>query len=337
MKKTHFVPQKLARVTFVASMLLMGGASVQAAPGSDFDNDGDDDVLLRHVVNNNYQRYTVQSGQVTGWVGLGVPATYIAANWVHQANIDTDGDGDKDILITNTTDGKWRVLIMENGLYQSNSPLWMNSSLSYSFAGAGDLDGDGDDDVILRNTSTGTYQKNLIQATAVALKANLPLWGGAYTLEVLGDFDGDLDDDVLMRNSSTGGYVRFDMQGGNIADSGGLFPIYKSSDYILQVAGDLDADGDDDLLVRSTSTGSWVSFIMQNNLVQSTLSQGNLYKSSDWAFQAFGDYDNDGDDDILLRDIVTTADWRRFNVQTGSVTGNIVFGLFSSFNVTIQD
>lgn len=325
--------------TLAASLLAMTmSTTALAGPGSDFDKDGDDDVLLRHVSNFNYQVYTVQSGQVTGFTSLtSIPAAYKTATWVHQANFDADGDGDKDILITNTSDGKWRILTMENGLYQSNSPLWMNSSLTYTFAGAGDLDGDGDDDIILFNTGGGTYQRNTIQANAVISKNYMPLWGGVYTFEAMGDFDGDLDDDILMRNSSTGRYNRFDIQNGVIVDNGGLFPVYASSDFTFQGVADLDADGDDDLLVRSTSTGSWVSFIMQNNLVQSTVPQGNLYASSDWVFQGVGDFDNDGDDDILLRDMVTTADWRSFNVQTGSVTGNIVFGLFSSFNVAIQN
>ncbi|MCB1614746.1 MAG: CHRD domain-containing protein [Pseudomonadales bacterium] len=309
--------------------------SYPATPGkiSDFDADGDDDVLLRSTATGVFTVVSVDGGGVTGTAALSIPATWTGSNWVHEANLDLDGDGDKDILMSNSSTGAWRQIILENGAYVSQAALWMDTG-AYEFAVAGDFDGDGDDDVILKNTSLNKYQMNEIQAGAVADKRNLPLFSGDYVLQAAGDFDGDGDDDILMRRSGNGKYRRFIMEAGAISGSGGLFSVYPSSDWTLQTTADLDADGDEDLVLRSTSAGSWRVFLMQNNLVASD-TPFSPYASTSWVFESEADIDADGDADILLRNAGTGV-WRAFTVQSGAVSGNTPFSASNSLDLTTQ-
>ncbi|MCB1614783.1 MAG: VCBS repeat-containing protein, partial [Pseudomonadales bacterium] len=170
----------------------------------DFDNDGDGDVLLRSGSSGQFALASMQGGAVSGAASLAIPLTWTSENWVHQANPDVDGDGDKDIVTGNSSTGAWRKIILENGAYVSQSAIWLDSGNVYAFVAVGDFDGDGDDDIVLKNNNVNTWQLNEVQSGGIVDKRNLPLYTVDYAFQAIGDFDGDGDDDVLMRRSSTG-------------------------------------------------------------------------------------------------------------------------------------
>lgn len=97
---------------------------------------------------------------------------------------------------------------------------------------------------------------------------------------------------------------------------------------------DLDADGDSDALMRSSSTGAFRKFDVQSGAVA-----GNgafpLYSSLDQTYQASLDVDGDGDKDQLQRSTSTGA-WRLFIVQGGAVVSNGAFPLYTSADQTLK-
>ncbi|MCB1616361.1 MAG: VCBS repeat-containing protein [Pseudomonadales bacterium] len=307
-------------------------AAVMASTGeSDFDADGDDDILLRSTAGNNWRLFSLESGAVTGSSAYGA---YASGDWVHVANLDVDADLDKDVLLRNTSTGVWRVFITDNGAVVSNTALsGVFTSADYSFQAAIDADGDGDEDLLLRNSVDGKWKLFTLESGAVTGNSSFNLWASSnYTLAATGDFDGDGDDDVLLRGTD-GKYRLFTVQSGNVTGFSGIGEIYASSDYTVQVASDFDGDGDDDLIIRSTSSGNWRLYQMQNNAVAGSAAIY-PYQGTDWVLQSEGDFDGDGDSDLLLRN--STGTWKLFTVQAAAITGNSQVNLYSSTDWQIQ-
>ena len=164
----------------------------------------------------------------------------------------------------------------------------------------GDYDSDGDLDILV----TGLEEPSLISkiyenngGTFTDIGAGLT---GVYFSSVAwGDYDNDGDLDVLLAGSSVSGRVSkiYENDGGTFTDIGaGLTPVSSGS-----VAwGDYDNDGDLDVLLSGVpDSGLEVSKIYENDGGTFTdISAGLTPVSS--SSVAWGDYDNDGDLDVLL-------------------------------------
>jgi len=77
---------------------------------------------------------------------------------------DFDGDGDADVLVRNTANGRWHTYLMEGGLpVVQNARVSMFETLDVVYMGTGDFDGDGDTDILVRNTANGRWHTYLME------------------------------------------------------------------------------------------------------------------------------------------------------------------------------
>ena len=229
----------------------------------DFDGDGRDDVLLRHVSGHWYYypmngRHYVPGGQ--GPVALTTDLNYRVAGIG-----DFNGDDRDDVLLRNRVDGRWYYYPMDGRWPLSGGQGYadLTPRLDYQVAGIGDFDGDGRDDVLLRNDD-GTwfyYPMNGSQHVAGSQ-------GGAnltddlnYALADIGDFDGDGRDDVLLRHTN-GHWYYYAMDGARyVVGRQGTANLSRDLGYALAGIGDLNGDGRDDVLLRHDD-GSWYYYAM---------------------------------------------------------------------------
>jgi cyclophilin family peptidyl-prolyl cis-trans isomerase len=115
------------------------------------------------------------------------------------------------------------------------------------------------------------------------------------------DFDGDGDTDVLLRDTSlarNGGWLLATLAGATVTDSAEL-PFVEGADETLVTARDFDGDTRADILLRNTSTGAWTVYILAGARIRAagTLPLGGLEDE----YIGTGDFDADGDFDILMR------------------------------------
>jgi len=124
---------------------------------------------------------------------------------------------------------------------------------------------------------------------------------GVYTSSVAwGDYDNDGDLDILLTGATTGGYVsklyRND-GGGTFTDIAVGWPGVAGSSVAW---GDYDNDGDLDILLAGASETGHVSKIYRNDGNNTFTDIGAGLTGVSYPSVAWGDYDNDGDLDILL-------------------------------------
>jgi hypothetical protein len=145
------------------------------------------------------------------------------------------------------------------------------------------------------------------------------VWDASYTRN---DANDDGIADVLLRNGTSGNWHVFYFDNTLTPQSPLSSNLYSASDYQFQAFTDLDGDGDNDVLLRRSSDGSWRTLLMNGNNWVSSL-DSKLFTASDYVLQGVLDADGDGDRDILLR---KTSDnkWRLFIMQSGQVQSSIV-------------
>ena len=273
-----------------ASML---GVTKSSVAWGDYDTDGDLDILLTGDTGSSYMSKVYRND---GGSFVDISAALIGIWKGSVAWGDYDNDGDLDILMSGH-DGSSYI----SEVYRNDNGSFVNISasltgISGSSVAWGDYDNDGDLDVLLTGSSSKIYRND--GGSFVDISASLMGVNGSSC--AWGDYDNDGDLDILMTGSQGSAHWSkvYRNDGGSFVDiSASLTGVSDGS-----VAwGNYDNDGDlDILLTGETSYGiSRISKVYRNDggsFVDISASLTGVYNGS----AAWGDYDNDGDLDILL-------------------------------------
>jgi predicted nucleotidyltransferase len=235
---------------------------------------------------------------------------------------DYDNDGDLDVLVAGyTASGNIsKIYRNDNGIFTDiNAGLTGTMQCSAAW---GDYDNDGDLDLLLAGyiSSNNYFSKIYRNDAGVFTDINAGLAGVSVGSADWGDYDNDGDLDILIsgRTGSTSFISRVYRN-----DNGVLTGAYMSS----AAWGDYDNDGDQDILLTGyVSESNRISKIYRNdNGVFTDINAGLTgvyYGSVDW-----GDYDNDGDLDILLTGISTAGNISAIYRNDSGVFTDIIAGL----------
>ncbi|MBK8576263.1 MAG: VCBS repeat-containing protein [Elusimicrobia bacterium] len=287
----------------------------------DFENDGDLDILSSGSIYGGSRQLRIYKNNGNGTLDPNQIEVDGANNGLTLGSTvwgDFDSDGDLDILVSGT-DGTNRQL----RVYKNNGNGTMdatqievgglNGGLSDSRVDWGDFDNDGGLDIlsagtdgtnrqlrIYKNNGNGTLNANPIEVAGV--NGGLSDGGLAW-----GDYDNDGDLDILASGTANGsnGQLRVYKNNGN----GTMDPTQIEVDALngglysgMAIWGDTDMDGDLDILV-SGYNGNYQLRLYTNNgngtidaaqVEVDGLNGGLRYSSVAW-----GDFDNDGDQDLL--------------------------------------
>ena len=229
---------------------------------------------------------------------------------------DLNGDGIDDVLLRR--DGRWSYYPMGN---LSTAPAQQGEvgvlgRPDALFAGFGDLDGDGWDDILLRD-SDGNWLYNPMngrESVATGQRGANITRNTDWNVAGLADFNGDGRDDVLLRHDHTGNWYYFPMQGDrHIRAARGMTDLPKDKAWRLAGLGDLNGDGNADVLLRHSGNGNWYYIPMdgQRTIVEQR-GPARLPKGQAWSFAGIGDFDGDGMNEVLLRH--RDGRWQRHSI-----------------------
>ncbi len=271
-----------------------------AGAWGDYDNDGDLDLLYHGMDSQSTPRtklYRNNGGGSFTEISAGLPTvSYGSVAWG-----DYDRDGWLDVLVAGQLSGSSGVLRVYRNTGGGTFALavgW-SSLIGPDDAQWGDFDNDGDLDFVSSSIGGAAIYRYDGGSNFIYL-ATLPGSPGDFGSVAWSDYDLDGDLDVLaLGNISNNYFTRLYRNSGNstFADTGIAFPGVQSGDAAW---GDYDNDGDPDLLLIGQSGGGPLTRIFRNDGTDSfTEINAGLLNLAEGSV-AWGDYDNDGDLDVLL-------------------------------------
>ena len=283
------------------------GVAASSAAWGDYDNDGDFDVILAgnvgpalnpvtQIWRNDLPPVTDLSftDNMAGFVGVGDSSVAWA---------DYDKDGDLDVLVTGRDSGSVPFSEVYNNNGGAFAPIGAGlADVADSGVAWGDYDDDGDLDILLSGLDVGSdpfteiYNNDggvftAISAGLTAVVSSAVAWG---------DYDNDGDLDILLTGMDAGGNPFADVYnndgGAFMAIGAGLVGV----DFSGVAWGDYDNDGDLDILLTGNDVGGNPFADVYNNDSGVFMAIGAGLTAVAGSSVAWGDYDNDGDLDILL-------------------------------------
>ncbi|MDI1464770.1 VCBS repeat-containing protein [Catellatospora sp. KI3] len=170
-----------------------------------------------------------------------------------------------------------------------------------------DFDNDGKVDVIGRVAGVNDLYLYRGNRTVLSGQSTAGIgWGGFDMVTSAGDFDGDGNADLFARNSTTKDLYLYPGTGGGQFGAALYLGINLASYEMIVAPGDFDRDGKADLIARATSTKNL--YLFKGN--GSGGFTGSAEIGVNWgAFDrliAPGDFNNDGNMDLVARDAATT-------------------------------
>jgi hypothetical protein len=173
--------------------------------------------------------------------------------------------------------------------------------LSWQIVGTGDFDNDTHVDILWRNSSSGSNVVWFMNGTDWAGSAGLmPAADLAWQIVGTGDFNKDTHVDILWRNSATGDNVVWYMNGAQWIGSAGLLGV-SDQNWRIAGTGDFNNDGNIDLLWRYNGAGGYNVVWHLNNATWTGSSELIPVGDTAWQIMGTGDYNKDGNVDILWR------------------------------------
>ena len=263
----------------------------------DYDNDGDLDIAVGNL--NQPNRLYRNDGVVLDgpvWTSAEEePSSGLA--WG-----DYDGDGDLDLVVGN--DGQPNRLYRNDDGVLTTGAVWSSDEADATRSVAwGDYDGDGDLDLVVGNDG----QPNRLYRNDDGVLTTGAVWSSdeADTTRSVawGDYDGDGDLDLAVGNGRpdfAGQSNRLYRNDGGVLTSEAVWSSAEEDNTTSLSWGDYDGDGDLDLAVgNGTATGQPNRLYRNDDGVLTTSAVWSSDESDRTSALAWGDYDGDGDLDLV--------------------------------------
>lgn len=255
----------------------------------DYDNDGYIDLYV-----GNYLEFDPEYRYYFGPEGFPGPLAY---------------KGQPDMLYHNNGDGTFTDVTEQAGVYNPEGRAMSVTSADYD--NDGDMDifvaNDNMENDLYRNNGDGTF-------TNVALEARVALGGFGEATSSMGptfaDIDNDGDLDLFVPDATFSALYRNDGDGfEEIAATAGIAEVVGQYTSWSGAVLDYDNDGDRDIFITNGDAHRMYTeedLLLRNNgngtFTDVSLESGNYFSKAEYIGRgaAVGDYDNDGDLDILV-------------------------------------
>lgn len=274
----------------------------------DYDGDADKDLVVTGRDSDSNPMTTIYRNEGDGtFNSIGARLTGVALSSSEWG--DYDGDGDLDLVVTGRDANQIKMTtIYENDTSETFRFTAVGADLGGVWVGSsdwGDFDRDGDLDLVVTGEGgdkTATIYRNEGDGTFTAIGAGLT--GVDQSSSEWGDYDGDGDLDLVITGQDESAHLVekttiYENKGSGMFTPIGarLTGVHRgSSDW-----GDHDQDGDLDLVVTGTdANGNSTATIYRNDGGDVFTPIGADLTGVDRSSSAWGDFDGDGDLDLII-------------------------------------
>ena len=197
--------------------------------------------------------------------------------------------------------------------------LEMNAlGFQVNWGASNDFTASGNSDILWRNNNGDAYlylNKNGASFSGFTGQ-DIGTVPGQWTIQGIADFNGDGKADILWRDTGGDVYLYQSNSGGGYTGFTGQNVGVVSTPWTIQGVGDFNGDGKADILWRNTG-GDTLIYVASSGAGYSSFASHDLgVVSLDWTIQKIGDFNGDGQADILWRN--TAGDVYLWNSNGGS-------------------
>ena len=253
-----------------------------------------------------YRQFLTEENILTGGSSIGTfdSSTKLVASG------DFDGDGNVDLVTTNTSTGAVNVVFLNNSNVTNTISL-ISSSTNLSIVGAADFNSDGKLDLFSEDVSSGAKTIHFItgSGTSISISNTTVLTSDtSYRIAGVADFNADGKPDLIAEQVTNSSDPLFKTNrqiwytDGTAVTSKVTFLDFDQEWTIIN-AGDFDLDGTPDLMVEQFTTGRKGIWYMTSNSIREGFEYVTLQEK--WKSRCTGDINKDGNNDALFQDTVS--------------------------------
>ncbi len=302
---------------------------------ADVNQDGQQDLLLRNQNTNVLLARFLNGIELAGDAVLQLP-NFPTQDWQIGAFEDFSNDGGLDLYWQNQLNGAQVLWGLDNVSFQSQQVLvvgqdqglvdWFlegsaliqnqfdSRDLGWSLVGSGDFNRDGQADGVWRNGGTGQTSIRLMNGDEVLqdIFVGPTVLDPNWEIQAIGDFDSDGHEDLLWRHQLGAQTLLWSLEGTKYRNSALLPATPIDSNWRIAGSGDFNGDEQEDLLWRNQVDGSLVTLFMDRGVDIGSTLLGAPALDLGWVVEGVADINQDGQQDLLLRNRFTNDILARF-------------------------
>ncbi|MEA2570339.1 MAG: endonuclease mitochondrial [Acidobacteriota bacterium] len=272
---------------------------------SDLNGDGKSDIVLQNTNTAAVAVWLMNDTAIIEGKNVASPS----ADQQIVATGDLNGDGKADIVLKNNTSGAISVWLMDGTTLVSGAVI-STPATSWRVVGARDFNADGKDDIVLQNSSSGAVALWRMNGSTLVTGYSLgtPGAGAASRAVALGSLGGNA---IVFQNTTTNAISRWLVDTNSVVTSQ-IAITTPVAGWSVVTAGDFNNDGFGDLALQNTSSRAVAVWLL--DALGTSISSAAVVATpaADWKLVGSGDYNGNGNSDLLLYNSLTNgiAQWQ---------------------------
>jgi hypothetical protein len=262
-------------------------------------------IKLRGLTRYTTYHFQVRSSDAAGNLGYS-SEDLIFTTAILPVSSDFSVDTKSDILLLNQLTGDISMWSLNDSGFAPSGSLPSLVNLGWEIAGIGDFDGDGKPDILWRHYGLGESFIWFMDGTRYLRGSYIePQREMEYEIEGVGDLDRDGKADIIWRHNIKGTYSVWIMDGADRIRSENLDFPPRDLNWHLAGVGDFNRDDWNDLLWRNYASGKIQIDFMHGTTRYDSIPLDSPELNANLKIAGVGDYDGDGQMEILLLDGLT--------------------------------